>query len=75
MCMKRINITLPDDVFELIGGKTNKSRFIAEAIRDKVEREKREKLKEQLVEGYKNEIDEDRQVNEEWEPGTLDSWE
>jgi CopG family transcriptional regulator / antitoxin EndoAI len=75
MCMKRINITLPDDVVELILEKPNKSRFIAEAIRDKVEREKKEKLRNQLIEGYKNETDEGRRVNEEWEPGTLESWE
>jgi metal-responsive CopG/Arc/MetJ family transcriptional regulator len=73
--MKRMNITLPDELVELLEDKPNKSRFIAEAVHEKIIRERTEKLRRHLIEGYKNEKEEGRKVNDEWESGTLDSWE
>lgn len=72
--MKRLNITLPDDVAELLSGKPNKSRYIAEALREKAELEKKQRLRELLVEGYKSTHKETRKVNEEWDDATLKSW-
>jgi len=72
--MKRLNITLPDDVAELLSGKPNKSRYIAEALREKAELEKQQRLKELLVEGYKSTREEARKVNDEWNDATLKSW-
>ena len=73
--MKRLNITLSDKIVELLESKPNKSRFISEAVREKVERERKEQLKRDLIHGYKNEKIEGRKVNKEWETGTLDSLE
>ena len=72
--MKRLNITLSDDVAELLSSKPNKSRYIAEVLREKAELEKQERLRELLVEGYKSTRDEARTVNEEWDDATLKSW-
>ena len=73
--MKRMNITVSDEIAELLKNKPNKSRFIAEAVREKMIREKREQLISTLIEGYNSEKAEGRRVNVEWEAGTLDSWE
>jgi len=72
--MKRLNITLPNDVACEIKNIPNKSRFIAEALREKLERIKRVKLEQLLTEGYKATNQEDREINEEWEKATLEEW-
>lgn len=72
--MKRLNITLPDDVAELLSGKSNKSRYIAEVLREKAEQEKLERMRELLVEGYKSTSSEAGAVNDEWDDATLKSW-
>ena len=73
--MIRMNITVSDEIAELLKDKPNKSRFIAEAVREKVIREKSEQLRNTLIEGYNSEKEEGKRVNEEWEAGALDSWE
>ena len=72
--MKRLNITLPDDVAELLARKSNKSRYIAEVLREKAEQEKQERLRELLVEGYKSTRGEAGAVNDEWDDATVKSW-
>lgn len=72
--MKRLNITLPDDVAELLSGKPNKSRYIAEALREKNKLEKQERLRAVLVEGYKSVREDARMVNDEWNDATIKSW-
>ena len=72
--MKRLNITIPERVAEAIAPYENKSRFIADAIIEKIEKDKKEKLDRLLVEGYKSECVEDRKINEEWEAATLERW-
>ncbi len=72
--MKRLNITLPEDVACEIEDTPNKSRFIAEALREKLERIKKEKLERLLLEGYKATNQEDKKINEEWEEITLERW-
>ena len=72
--MKRLNITLPERVAEAIATYENKSRFIADAINEKIERDKKEKLDTLLVEGYKSEGSADKIINKEWEGATLEGW-
>lgn len=72
--MKRLNITLPERVAEAIEVYQNKSRFITEAIIEKIKKEKSEKLDILLMEGYKNESGLDKKINQEWEDTTLKGW-
>ncbi|MFH1584128.1 MAG: hypothetical protein ABIA56_03335, partial [Actinomycetota bacterium] len=69
-----LNITLPEDLIEEIKDLSNKSRFIADALKEKLERIKREELDRRLIEGYKATIEEDKKINEEWEKITLEGW-
>lgn len=72
--MKRLNITLPERVAEAIEVYQNKSKFIAEAINEKIEKDKKEKLDILLVEGYKSECNADKKINKEWKIATLERW-
>lgn len=72
--MKRLNITLPERVAEAIEVYQNKSKFITEAIIEKIEKDKKEKLDTLLIEGYKNEYSLDKKINQDWEYATLEGW-
>ncbi|MEE9192024.1 MAG: hypothetical protein V3U04_05350 [Candidatus Aerophobetes bacterium] len=72
--MKRVNITLPDEVIREMKDLPNKSRFIAEALKEKLERIEREKLDRLLVEGYKATKEEEKRIDKEWEKITLEGW-
>ena len=72
--MKRLNITLPEKVSEAIEVYENKSKFITEAITEKIKKEAKEKLDRNLTEGYKNEYNSDQKINNEWEDATLEGW-
>ncbi len=72
--MVRLNITLPDDIARDLAGKHNKSRFIAEALKEKMEREKRRKIEQLMVEGYKTTDREDADLDAEWEKASLEKW-
>jgi len=74
MNKKRLNITLPEEIVEAIAPFNNKSKFIAEALLEKIEREKKEKIDVLLVEGYKAQKISDKKLNDEWEEITLESW-
>ena len=63
----RLNITLPPDVGEALRGIKNKSAFIAEAIRGRLDKEEHEKLVVALREGYVATKEEDKKINEEWD--------
>jgi len=72
--MKRLNITLPEQIIEEIKNIPNKSRFITQALKEKLERIKREKLDELLIEGYKATKKENNRIDKEWEKITLERW-
>jgi len=63
----RLNITLPAEVAKILNNVTNKSRFIAEAVKDYYYRKQKEKLIQELKEGYISTKDEDREISEDWE--------
>jgi len=69
--MKRLNITLPEKIAQEIQNIPNKSNFIAEVIKEKIEKINRKKLYQLLIEGYKATKREDKEINQEWEKITL----
>lgn len=72
--MRRLNITLPDDIAIDLDNFSNKSSFIAEALRDKLERIKREKLDSLLIESYKAARNEEREISKDWDDIALEGW-
>ncbi|OIP73551.1 MAG: hypothetical protein COZ07_01650 [Candidatus Infernicultor aquiphilus] len=72
--MKRLNITLPEEIAQEIKYIPNKSDFISEAVKEKLERINKEKLDKLLIEGYKATRKEDKEINQEWEKITLEGW-
>ncbi len=72
--MIRLNITLPEDIVRYLAQKQNKSRFIAQALREKLEREKRERIETLMAEGYKSTELEDKNLDAEWDKASLEEW-
>ena len=72
--MVRLNITLPDEIAKDLDSEQNKSRFIAAALKEKFERERREKIEHLMMEGYKATYREDKKLNAEWEKVNLEKW-
>jgi len=72
--MARINITLPDEIAERLSEKKNKSRFIAEALKERFIAEENAKLAKELEEGYKSVTREDKELLVEWKNAELDNW-
>lgn len=63
----RVNITLPLEIAEMLKNVKNKSSFIAEAIRERVEREEKANLIKELSEGYKVRKKEDKELSLDWD--------
>ena len=72
--MKRLNITIPEDLSKQLEPIRNKSRFISEVLKEKFEIEKKRELDKLLVEGYQFTKKEDKKINKEWEEITLEGW-
>jgi metal-responsive CopG/Arc/MetJ family transcriptional regulator len=72
--MKRLNITLPEEIAQELKYIPNKSSFISEAVKEKIERINKEKLDKLLIEGYKATSKEDKELNQEWGKITLEGW-
>jgi metal-responsive CopG/Arc/MetJ family transcriptional regulator len=72
--LKRLNITIPEEIDKEIKNIPNKSSFISAAIKEKIDRINKEKLDKLLIEGYKATSKEDKEINEEWENITLEGW-
>ncbi len=73
--MVRLNITLPDDIAREIADKHNKSRFIAEALREKIKREKQKQIEKLLLEGYLATSKEDAKLQDDWGKTEIEEWE
>jgi hypothetical protein len=72
--VRRLNITIPEDVAKRLDNVRNKSKFISDAVREKLEKLEKEKLEKLLAEGYKAVKEEDKKINDEWEKITLEGW-
>ena len=68
----RMNITLPSEIAELLKSVKNKSNFIAEAVKERLEREEKNQLVRELTEGYKIRKSEDKKLALEWDTTTGD---
>ncbi len=68
----RMNVTLPSEIAEMLKNVKNKSSFITEAIRERIEREEKASLVKELTEGYKVRKSEDLQIALEWDTASGD---
>lgn len=73
--MTRLNITLPDEIARKLAAKHNKSRFIAEALKEKLEKERRNRIEHLLLEGYNATAKENVDVHTDWANTELEGWE
>ena len=73
--MIRLNITLPVDLMEQIRKEKNKSRFIAEAVREKIEREQKREMERLMKEGYSETARQDKKLVKDWEKADSEEWE
>jgi hypothetical protein len=72
--MRRLNITLPEIVAMALDKVSNKSRFIAEAVLEKIAADERRKLDAELSAAYQAVRTEDARVDAEWELVTIKDW-
>ena len=73
----RMNITLPEELarkLNKLAGSRNKSRFIAESLRQRIEEIQNEQLQELLEEGYKSARQESINLAKEFEFVDLEGW-
>jgi metal-responsive CopG/Arc/MetJ family transcriptional regulator len=73
----RMNITLPKDLaneLDAFASPREKSRFIAESLRDRLSRLRREKLEKDLEAGYRARAQEARSLAKEFENVDLEGW-
>lgn len=73
----RINITLPKEIAESLKrmtGPRRRSRFIAEAIADRIERKEKETLELELEEGYRANRNEALAITAEFKAVDLEGW-
>lgn len=73
----RLNITLPEDLahqLDRLVGPRKKSRFITEALRQRIEKMKNDQIQKLLKEGYKARKAESLAITKEFEPSDLEGW-
>jgi metal-responsive CopG/Arc/MetJ family transcriptional regulator len=73
----RLNIMLPKEVAESLNrmtGPRKRSRFVAEAIVERIERKQKEKLDKELEEGYLANRQQAIAIAEEFEAVDLEGW-
>lgn len=73
--MVHLNITLPEDVVKELKTIKNKSRFIAEVVREKFRAQKKTRLEIELAEGYREMAKQNERVARDWDSTAADSWE
>ena len=72
--MKTIEINVPDEILGFLGSVSKEQeKFVLEAIREKVNREKKRNLKTVLAEGYRATRAEDLQITKEFEAADLEN--
>jgi len=73
----RLNITLPKDIADslnLMAGPRKRSRFIAEAIAERIRNIRKEQLERDLAEGYSVGREESVSLSTEFETVDLEGW-
>jgi len=70
--MKTIEINVPDEILGFLGSVSNeREKFVLEAIKEKVSRERKRNLKTLLVEGYQATFAEDFEITKDFEAADL----
>lgn len=73
----RLNITLPKGLVEAmnrVAEPRKRSRFIAEAVRHKIEQKEKDEMEKLLVEGYQAAAKESPALAKEFEKADLEGW-
>jgi len=73
----RLNITIPKDLayaLNKFAGPRKRSQFIAEAVRQQIEKKEKERLKKILEEGYRASAQEGLAITKEFEVADLEGW-
>ncbi len=72
--MKTIAVSVPDEIFGFLGSVSkDQEKFVLEAIKEKVSREKKRDLKMILAEGYRATAAEDLKITKEFEAADLEN--
>ncbi len=77
MSVVRMNITLPEDLVHKLNRLTRsrkKSQFIAEALKERIEKIQHKELQKALEEGYKAMKQESHSIAKEFESIDLEGW-
>ena len=72
--MVRMNITMPERVAQKLDKVKNKSRFIAEAVEEKMNALEKQKLLARLEEEYKEMAKESMTIMKDWEVVDREGW-
>lgn len=64
--MVRMNIMMPESLAEYLKKVPNKSRFIAESLEERIQRERSKQLRASLAEAYTQSAEEDKAVDSIW---------
>ncbi len=73
----RLKVTLPKELVETMNRVTEprkRSRFIAEAVKQKIEQKEKEEMEKLLIEGYQSAAKESRALTKEFERTDLEGW-
>ncbi len=77
MSSAKVNFTLPEETvvrLRALVSERRRSAFVALAIEEKLRALEDAELRAQLETAYQERADEDREMNKEWEPATLEKW-
>ncbi len=77
MSVVRLNITIPDELarqLDNLAGPRNKSHFVAEALRQRIETIQEQELSRILEEGYKARKNESLSIAKEFEAVDVEGW-
>ena len=73
--MIRMNITMPERVARKLSKFKNKSRFIAEAVEERIKVQERKQLLDRLAGEYQEMAQDDRQAMKDWDAVAAQGWE
>lgn len=72
--MQTIQVNVPDEILGFLGSVSKeREKFVLEAIREKVNRDKKSNLKTLLVEGYQATAADDLKITKEFEAADLEN--
>lgn len=72
--MKTLEINVPDEILGFLGSVSKEQeKFVLEAIKEKISREKTRDLKDVLAEGYRATYAEDLKITKEFEAADLEN--